>query len=35
MSIGRTLEGAAMLGKAEQISPEMKTAVQQIMARFR
>jgi hypothetical protein len=34
MSIGRMQEGMQMLRKAEQISPEMKPAVQQVLARF-
>jgi len=34
MSIGRMNEGRVMLGKAERISPEMKPAVQQVLARY-
>lgn len=34
MSIGRMQEGMQMLKRAEQISPEMKPAVQQVLSRF-
>jgi len=34
MSIGRMQAGMAMLEKAEKISPEMKTAVQQVLMRY-
>ena len=34
MSIGRMHEGTVMLKKAEKISPEMKTAVEQVMIRY-
>ena len=34
MSIGRQQYGIPMIKKAEQISPEMKTAVQQLLMRY-
>jgi hypothetical protein len=35
LSIGRVDQGKQMLGKAEQISPEMKASTQQVLMRYR